>query len=244
MHVPNARRQQSREGGRRCGYRRYVLLLVALIVACSAARSSDPLAGSGQAIVVTTPDWKSTSGSLQRFERDGGAWRAVGDAIPIVVGHSGLAPAGEKHEGDGRSPAGIYSIGTAFGFTPSSDFRLPYRQLRDTTECVDDTTSRFYNQLVERDAVTVDWSSSEKMRKVSAYVWGAVVNYNTPAAAGKGSCIFLHVWGGPGSTTTGCTAMREEDLLTLLRWLDPAKNPRLVQFPASVATGFSPSTAR
>lgn len=203
------------------------MLHVAAAVLVSAA-----LAASRQAVVVTTPDWKATTGTLQRYERASPAaqWRAVGGAIPVVIGRNGLAPEGEKHEGDGKSPAGVYPIGTAFGFAPASDFRLPYRQLRDATECVDDVQSRFYNRIVDRDGVaTVDWSSSEKMRKIDAYKWGAVVDYNTPPQPKRGSCIFLHIWGGPASTTAGCTAMREEDLLVLLRWLDPAMKPMLVQ---------------
>ena len=191
------------------------------------------LAAALQALVVTTPDWSATAGTLQRYERPSpkAEWRAVGAPIPVVIGRSGLAPASEKHEGDGKSPAGEFPIGTTFGFAPSSDFRLPYRQLLDTTECVDDVASHFYNRVVDRDRVTADWSSSEKMRKVSEYVWGAVIDSDTPPVAGKGSCIFLHVWDGPSSTTSGCTAMSEENLLTVLRWLDPAKKPVIVQKP-------------
>jgi D-alanyl-D-alanine dipeptidase len=156
----------------------------------------------------------------------------VGAAVRVVVGRAGLAPAGEKREGDGRAPAGIYAVGSAFGFAPAADLRVPYRQLRDTTECVDDSASRYYNQLIDRDSVPhVDWSSSEKMRSIEQYRWGIVVNYNTPPEPRHGSCIFLHIWSGPSSTTAGCTAMNQADLETLLHWLDPAANPRLVQYP-------------
>jgi zinc D-Ala-D-Ala dipeptidase len=193
----------------------------------------DSLAGSRQALIVVTDAAGVTSGTLHRWERDrdGGRWREVGVEVPVVLGRKGVAPDGEKREGDGRSPGGAYSLGTAFGFAGSADFRVPYRQLKSTTECVDDSASRYYNQIVDRDGVpAVDWSSSEKMRAVDQYRWGLVVNYNTPAAAQRGSCIFLHIWSGPSSTTAGCTAMKQEDLETVLRWLDPAANPRLVQF--------------
>lgn len=193
----------------------------------------DSLAGSRQALIVVTDAAGVTSGTLHRWERDaaGGRWREVGAEVPVVVGRKGVAPDGEKREGDGRAPAGVHSLGTAFGFAPVADFRVPYRQLKTTTECVDDSASRYYNQIVDRDEVpAVDWSSSEKMRAVDQYRWGIVVNYNTPAAPQRGSCIFLHIWGGPSSTTAGCTAMKQEDLETVLRWLDPAANPRLVQF--------------
>ena len=52
-----------------------------------------------------------------------------------------------------------------------------------------------------------------------------------PAYAG-GSCIFLHIWKGPGATTSGCTAMKAADVATIVRWLDAAKEPRLVQWTA------------
>ena len=204
--------------------------LILFLAGCSML-TSDPLAGSRQALVVLTEDHEATSGTLQRYERDaGGVWRAVGGRVAVVVGRKGLAAEGAKREGDGKSPGGIYSLGTAFGFDPTVNFRVPYRQLRDTTECVDDPASRYYNQIVDRDAVPrVDWSSSEKMRAIDQYRWGIVVNYNTPPEPRRGSCIFLHIWSGPSSTTAGCTAMEQEDLETILRWLDPSANPRLVQ---------------
>ena len=67
-----------------------------------------------------------------------------------------------------------------------------------------------------------------KMRDVQQYRRGAVVQYNTPATPGAGSCIFLHIWSGPSKGTAGCTAMSAENLDVLLRWLDPASNPRLL----------------
>lgn len=210
-----------------------LLVSVAPILTCSTSLS-DPLAGSRQAIVVLTDDLNTTSGTLQRYERAGGVWRAVGGRVGVVVGRTGLANSGAKHEGDGKSPSGIYSFGTAFGFAPAADFRVPYRQLRETTECVDDIASRYYNQIVDRDDVpAVDWTSSEKMRAVSVYRWGIVVNYNTPPVPQRGSCIFMHIWSGPSSSTAGCTAMPQEELETILRWLDPAASPRLVQFTRS-----------
>ena len=221
-----------------------LLLIVALTSCATSAMHPDLLAGSSQAVVVTTASWSDTNGSLQRYERHAGSWKAVGVPTAIVTGRTGLAWAGGllneaapadapvKREGDGKSPAGIFALGTTFGFEASSPFRLPYKQLRDATECVDDSASMYYNTVVDRDAVPrVDWSSSEKMRTIDQYRWGAVILHNTPPKPAGGSCIFLHIWGGPSSTTSGCTAMSQQDLETLLRWLDPAANPRLVQLP-------------
>jgi D-alanyl-D-alanine dipeptidase len=70
------------------------------------------------------------------------------------------------------------------------------------------------------------------LRPDGEYRWGVVVDHNTdPVTAGAGSCIFLHIWLGPGVGTTGCTAMSQEQLEGLLARLDPARRPLLVQLP-------------
>jgi D-alanyl-D-alanine dipeptidase len=195
------------------------------------------LTGSRQLVVVTTPDWNATAGTLQRYEKRLLRWRPVGAPVAIVVGRTGLAwgrglhgpqNGPQKKEGDGKAPAGVFALGTSFGFAPSADWRLPYLELHESTECVDDVESTFYNQIVERTA-SADWSSSEKMRSINVYKWGAVVSHNSPPQKSAGSCVFLHIAG--KGATAGCTAMAEEDLVTLLRWLDPRLSPRLVQLP-------------
>jgi D-alanyl-D-alanine dipeptidase len=209
-----------------------------------------PLAQAQQLIVVTTRGWNEVPGTLVRYERKNvhASWLAVGTALPIVVGKNGLgwgrgvnAPvkgAGPvKHEGDGRSPAGIFRLTNAFGYASADSaqwLKLPYQRATRTYECVDDTTSRYYNQTLERATVAPDWHSSEIMRRTdNAYRWGVIVAHNMPARAGEGSCIFLHIWSGPTQGTVGCTAMAEPQLLEVMRWLDPARRPLLVQLTDS-----------
>jgi D-alanyl-D-alanine dipeptidase len=231
--------------------RKATLITACLLLACAQAaygKAPAPLPRSRQLIVVTTRGWDEVPGLLRRFERKGskGVWTRVGVDVPVAVGRNGLgwgaglvetgAEAGpQKREGDGKAPAGLFALGAAFGFEPARAawLRLPYTPLTPSTECVDDTASSRYNLIVERDGVkAVDWRSSERMRSVEGYRWGLVVRHNAaPPVAGRGSCIFLHVWAGPGKGTAGCTAMEEASLTELLRWLDPKKGPLLVQLP-------------
>ena len=226
--------------------------LVACVAACAqaaAAKVPAPLRSSRQLVVVTTRDWDAVGGVLRRFERRGAAsrWTQVGGDVPVVVGRTGLAwgvgavalSAAEgprKKEGDGKAPAGVFRLGSAFGFAPAREtawLRLPYLPLTSSIECVDDTASRRYNLIVDRAALKeVDWNSSERMREVEGYRWGLTVAHNAaPPTPGLGSCIFLHVWAAPDKGTAGCTAMEQPNLEALLRWLDPAKAPLLVQLP-------------
>src|SRR5947209_1472845 len=230
------------------------------------AKSASPLSRSRQLVLVTTRDWDAVQGTLRRFERknEKAEWHGVGDAIPIVVGRGGMgwgaglnARVGEgplKKEGDGKAPAGVFKLGPAFGFDTTAEaswLRMPYTTLTPTVECVDDVGSRRYNLIVDRNAVRdVDWKSSERMRSVEGYRWGVFVEHNSnPAFAGRGSCIFLHVWAGPEKGTAGCTAMEQPNLEELMRWLDSKKRPVLVQLPEAEYARFKnvwglPSPAR
>lgn len=223
-------------------------LIVILYSALAAAQPAQPLASSTQLLVVTTAGWNAVAGVLQPYERSqpNGKWQMVGKPIEVVVGKNGLGwgsgivpviGAGldpVKKEGDGKSPAGVFPLTATFGYAgePPPGWKMPYVKLTPWVECVDDVHSKFYNRVVDRETVAPDWNSSEKMRAVGVYRWGIVVDNNTePAVPGKGSCVFMHIWRAHGIGTAGCTAMPQEQLETVLRWLDPAKKPLLVQLP-------------
>ncbi|HEX3559206.1 MAG TPA: L,D-transpeptidase family protein [Pyrinomonadaceae bacterium] len=214
-------------------------------------KDESPLVRSQQLILVTTRDWDAVEGTLLRFERkDSKAeWQQIGEEIPVVVGRNGLGwGAGVnvlkgngpvKKEGDGKAPAGVFRLSTAFGFAGKAPgLNMPYTSLTPTVECVDDVNSRRYNLIVDRNRVSnVDWVSSEKMRVVDGYRWGVVVDHNaSPPVAGRGSCIFLHIWAGPEKGTAGCTAMEQPNLEAIVHWLDAKKNPLLVQLPEAEYT--------
>ena len=223
-----------------------------LVTAQAAARQPGALAASTEVIVVTTSDWNAVEGTLRRYERSDPRqkWVPAGAPVTVVVGKTGLgwgsgvvpvdakfraASDPVKKEGDGKAPAGVFALSQAFGYAPQelAGSKMPYVPLTTTVECVDDANSKFYNRVVDRGAVAPDWTSSEHMlRSDELYRWGVVVDHNSnPARPGAGSCIFLHIWRGPGQGTVGCTAMPQEQLETMLGWLDPARKPLLVQMP-------------
>jgi L,D-peptidoglycan transpeptidase YkuD (ErfK/YbiS/YcfS/YnhG family) len=246
------------------------LLLGASVILTVSAQEvrTDALTQSTQLIVVTTPDWTAVKGTLQRYERGTSheTWKEVGRPIAVVVGEKGMgwgigvmpmddsdvrfASDPVKREGDGSSPAGAFSLGTAFGDAsrPLPGLKTPYVQLTPSIECVDDISSKYYNHLVNRSTVVPDWKSSEHMLSIGkAYRWGIVVGHNggymtaqtNPPVPGGGSCVFLHVWNGPTRGTAGCTAMPQTQLEALLTWLDPARKPLLVQLPVQVYVRLS-----
>ncbi len=195
-----------------------------------------PIAATTRQLVLVVGDgWDDFRGHALLFERDaaGGAWRPVGERFEVVLGHGGLgwgrglhgegAPAGVggpiKREGDGRSPAGVFAIGRAYGRADTHATRLAYTSESATLRCVDDPGSAHYNEVVDAATVDEDWRSAEPMRRY--YELAIAIEHNGDNASAAGSCIFLHEWRDAESAVTGCTAMPAAELERLAAWLEP-----------------------
>lgn len=203
-----------------------------------------------QMLLVTAATWNSASGTLVRYARDDASgWQSVGAPVRVSLGGRGLAwgrglhPSGQvgplKHDGDHRSPAGVFALQTAFGAAPSlpnGAHGFPYLQATATTYCVEDVRSAHYNELIDASEVKhVGWQRWSPLRRADGlFRFGVVVRQNAPdVVAGAGSCVFLHVWRGEHQPTVGCTAMAADSIEEILRWLDPKADPVLVQLPAA-----------
>lgn len=201
-----------------------------------------------QLIVVTTNGWQSVQAQLWFFKKDQyDHWLTVKLDIPVVLGKNGLAwadssyqklaEASEKKEGDNKAPAGIFNLGKTFGFSNESLSNSEYIPLTTGIRCVDDSNSKYYNQIVdsENSDIQKDWQSAENMPEVQIYKYGIEVLYNVnPIEPKKGSCIFMHIWKSPETGTEGCTAMAEQDIKDIQQTLDTSKNPVLIQLPQNI----------
>ena len=168
----------------------------------------------GQSTATLTAYDETTTGWVRRF----GPWTAH-------IGRNGFAPPGAKREGDGRAPSGMYGFSFFFGIEPNPDLAFPYRRI-DSTALVwdDDPNSTNYNEWID----TRDASAGvhpEPMYDAPFYDYGAVIAYNTARTPGLGSAIFLHV--SNGGSTAGCVALPVSELLQVLRWLTPTRNPHV-----------------
>ena len=202
-----------------------------------------------QVVLVTATSWTSDKGSLHLFSKVADRWLLEERDIPVMLGENGLgwgsgihhpvADPPQKVEGDSKAPAGVFRLGSAFGYDtdPPEGTSMPYRCISENDYFVDDVQSDDYNRWVRLDGNTETpqqmWNSWEEMKRPDhLYELGAVVEHNAaPVIKGKGSAIFLHVWQARGVPTAGCTAMAKEDLASLIQWLEPVKNPCLIQAP-------------
>lgn len=183
------------------------------------------LGDSKQVILVTTKGYSTINARVRAYENVNGSWIQLYD-LTGFIGKEGFAVT--KGEGDLKSPRGKYTIGTAFGRYDNPGTRLPYRKITTDDVWVDDSQSQFYNTWQKASLNNGKWKSAEKM-DIKLYNYGFVINYNTAERVpGAGSAIFFHV---ATNYTAGCTGVSQENVVNILKWIDPAKKPVVIQTP-------------
>jgi L,D-peptidoglycan transpeptidase YkuD (ErfK/YbiS/YcfS/YnhG family) len=162
------------------------------------------------------------------LEKKGADWKTAFEPFSAVIGKNGFAPVGEKREGDGKTPSGLFALRMTFGYDEAVITKMPYRQALVDDIWVDDPNADDYNRWVKKDA-TLAKSYERMKRDDNLYKYGIVIEYNTtPVIKGNGSAIFFHVWGGEDITTEGCVAVSEQDIVKILAWLDPQASPIII----------------
>lgn len=211
------------------------------LLSISALLWPQEISGSKQLLVVSTQSWSASTGKLQRYEWIKNVWIKTGKNIDVKLGRNGLGwgvglhttPKNAKFikkEGDGKAPAGIFSLRQVFGYQPFV-IEYPYEVYTVSDHCVDDVKSKFYNKIVNSKKIKVDYKSFEHMKlSKNYYKYGIVIDHNhidgKGAVKGAGSCIFMHI---KSIATSGCTVMRENEIKEVIKWLDADSKPLLVQ---------------
>lgn len=181
------------------------------------------VANNDQIILVTTKTATSQRATIETFERTvQGSFTSVFKTSGFV-GKNGLTT--NKREGDGKTPAGKFSIGTAFGSQGNPGTSLSFRAIGEDDVWVDDSKSPHYNSWQSRKATQGEWTSAENML-IAPYRYGFVINYNTSRTPYLGSAIFFHV---ANNYTLGCVGTSEQNVIRILQWLNPAKSPVIIQ---------------
>ena len=69
----------------------FILLAALLLAGGVSATAKDWADGVSQMVLSIAPDWNSSKGRLQLFQREGKGWKAVSPAVPVLYGRNGLA---------------------------------------------------------------------------------------------------------------------------------------------------------
>ena len=226
------------------------LLLFLALLPISLLASPQPIPASCRAVLVAQPEsWDSQSSLLQLYRRitSTSPWSSTGAPIQVHLGRRGLAwgrglhpiqPGIQKKEGDKKSPAGLFELGSIlYGYDTQAG--LPhwrYRQVTDRDLWIEDPSSPLYNRhlILSPHQPFPPGELYHLMRQSDpAHALKLFIRHNAPpnALPGAGSAIFFHLCRGPLSVTTGCTSMEESDLRQLLQNFNPADEPVYVLLP-------------
>ncbi|WP_110926538.1 SH3 domain-containing protein [Bacillus massiliglaciei] len=186
-----------------------------------------------QVILVKNTKAGSRAATIQAFEKTNGKWKRT-YSMSGVVGKYGMT--GSKKEGDGKTPTGKYTIGTAFYRGTMPKTKLPVKKITSDSVWVDDSKSALYNTWQSKSKTKGKWSSAENLN-IPQYDRGFVINYNTARTPYKGSAIFFHVAGSSGYTA-GCVATSKTNVQNILAWVNPAKNPVIIMTPEAEITKY------
>ncbi|SLM01176.1 MULTISPECIES: L,D-transpeptidase family protein [unclassified Actinoplanes] len=211
------------------------------------------LGDAAQAIIVSGESWTSTYATLRSFQRDSdGRWQVAYPAMPARTGYGGWAWAAKRVQDRGLTPAGTFTLTEGFGVQANPGSRLPYRKVDgDDYWAGDKLDPATYNIFQPSAPTTRTWRITESERLAdypTQYAYAAVIDFNrpagvhwdashgqnvtaTPSHVGAGSAVFLHCSG--AGNTAGCVSVGKDDMVTLLKWLDPARHPRIVMAPAA-----------
>ena len=145
-----------------------------------------------------------------------GLWRETLYTAEAWVGRGGVSP--EKTEGDGRTPAGLFTLSLPFGAEPPPEGVSPYLRLTGDEYWVDDPESIYYNSIVRLGAAEKDWRSAEHLiENREAYACACCIDYNPDRVHGAGSAIFLHC--SVAAPSSGCVAVPKPVMRALLQAL-------------------------
>ncbi|WP_251092360.1 L,D-transpeptidase family protein [Streptomyces sp. Caat 7-52] len=169
-------------------------------------------AGSRQVVAVYGEGRDSAASRVVLYTRRDGRWHPVG-SWPAHNGRAGWTT--HHHEGDRRSPVGVFTLSDAGGVLADPGTRLPY-----------DRNEAAY-------APPAGWDEAHQ----HDFDYVIAIDYNRirgtpprdatrPWGAGRGGGIWLHM--DHGSGTSACVSVSEDAMRLLLRTLDPAREPVVV----------------
>lgn len=134
-----------------------------------------------------------------------------------IVGRGGITS--DKKEGDGKTPAGTYGFTMAFGLKEDPGSILSYHKVVKGDYWVDDSSSAYYNKLVNTSSTPKTWNSAENLAAASPYYnYALALDYNSDCVPGKGSAIFLHCFTASADNgSAGCIRLPEARAMELVR---------------------------
>jgi len=142
-----------------------------------------------------------------------------GEEYRCAIGKNGITE--NKIEGDGKTPQGCFGMRKVLYRKDRIEkprTELLVEEIQENDGWCDDVNDKSYNQQIK---LPHNASHEKLWCDDEVYDIVVVLGYNdNPAAAGKGSAIFMHIARENYPPTVGCIAFNKKDLLEILKNCD------------------------
>lgn len=171
--------------------------------------------------VISVVGVGGSKAKMDVYQRTPAGWQPIGIGIPAWIGAKGMAP--QTHDGEMKTPMGVFTLDFAFGTAPNPGGGLPYVQVGSEHWWDGDMKSPTYNtmQVCKKAQCPFDTdpASGTENLDIPQYVHAVVMGVNKERVPGNGGAFFLHATdGGP---TAGCVAIDDATLVKIMQWLRP-----------------------
>lgn len=178
--------------------------------------------GCSQVLLVKSPSMSSSSAQVSCYEKTDGEWKCVKSDMYSIIGGNGMHYGSSRRQNTNTTPAGIYNIMYMFGWGGNPGVKYQFKVPDDNSYWNLNDGSPTYNRWVEGNP----GGDNEHLKTEPLYKYAMVLDYNYEQQKGKGGAIFIHL--NPPHYTGGCIGLGESNLVSVMRWLDPGKNPKVL----------------
>ncbi len=176
----------------------------------------------GSQMIFVDADESTLTCKVYCYEKDDtGLWSQVIGPFNGYIGSAGIDEFVAPYES--KTPTGVFKIEYAFGTRSNPGTGLDYTQFSYGDYWITDPNSTNYNRWMYSTDY-IDWSSAQELWQYTiSYPYAVVFEYNrSPVDKTQGSAKFLHVKYG---VTEGGIGVSENDILSILYWLNHYKTP-------------------
>lgn len=168
-----------------------------------------------------------TECTLMTYEADDGVFKQLKKDIKGHISPSGTAEYMTPY--DDYTPLGNFNIEWAFGTDEDPGTLLDYFLVDEGSRWDIDPESINYNRWIDSDATYIDFELYLDLSEYTeSYKHAVVFDYNRdPVDNTQGCAKFLHV---SEDETYGGIGISENELIDILKWLDPAKSSKICIF--------------
>lgn len=166
---------------------------------------------SRQVVAVYGKGKDSAAATVRLFTKNGAEWTRE-RSWPAHNGRKGWSA--DHHEGDKRSPVGVFTVTDAGGVRAAPGAKLPY------TASTAFTPPSYWPKKTRHDFDHVIAINYNRTKGTSP------LDPTRPEGRSKGGNIWLHL--DHGSGTSGCVSISRAGMEYLLRTLDPHEHPAVV----------------